>query len=165
MARNPRLPQEALLLTLEAATFKELLRDLLFREAGKPYFKSFHIPRHRWPRLLGAWRALSTYAAEHALLPVGAHNTDQRIQQFFATHARLRVEFRDQGMPVTAINVLRQRCPTLNAALEHVHLLECTPESQTCYRVALTGGPAPAPSRHKSKKQDKGHLQAYYYSE
>ena len=35
MARNPEAMQESLLLTYDPVTFKELLRDLLFREAGK----------------------------------------------------------------------------------------------------------------------------------
>ena len=143
MARNPEAMQESLLLTYDPVTFKELLRDLLFREAGKPYFKSFHIPRQRWRRILGDWRALPTYQAERALLPVGARNTDERIRTFFLAHASLRAAFHEGGMPVTAVNVLRQRCPALNAALEHVHLLECWHDGREAYVVQLTGGVAP----------------------
>jgi hypothetical protein len=144
MANNPP-PQETLHLRLEPAAFKELLRDLLFREAGKPYFKSFHVPRQRWRSLLGTWRTLPTYQAERQLLPVGGRQLDQRIREFFATHGWLRTEFQEGGMPITAIRILQQRCPALNAALEHVHRLECTSDEETLYRVQLTGGPAPPP--------------------
>jgi hypothetical protein len=152
MAKNPQPPQESLQLVLDAVTFKELLRDLLFREAGKPYFKSFHIPRRRWCRLLGTWRTLPTYQAERQLLPVGVRNSDQRIQEFFTTYVRLRTEFQEGGMPVTAIRVLQQRCPALNAALAYVHWLECTPDDQEqYYQVQLAGGAAPPPVRRQRK--------------
>lgn len=150
MAHNPEAMQESLLLTYDATTFKELLRDLLFREAGKPYFKSFHIPRQRWRRVLGEWKVLPTYQAERALLPVGARNTDERVRAFFTAHACFRAAFHEGGMPVVAVNVLRQRCPALNAALEHVHLLECWHDGTLEYVVQLTGGAAPpleSPSR------------------
>jgi hypothetical protein len=78
-------------------------------------------------------------------LPVGGRNTDGLIRQFFTTYGRLRTEFQEGGMPVTAVRVLRQHCPLLNAALEHVHVLECTLEAAEHYRVHLRGGPAPPP--------------------
>jgi hypothetical protein len=133
--------QETLQLDLDASTFKELLRDLLFREAGKPYFKRFATPRRY--RLLGAWRRLSTYQAERQLLPVGGQNTEQLIQRFLSTHGCLRAEFQEGGMPVRAIHVLRQICPPLNAALEQVQVLECTLTDTDRYRVSLAGGPLP----------------------
>ena len=145
MAKHPQTPQESLQLILDPTTFKEFLRDLLFREAGKPYFKSLHIPRQRWRRLLGAWRTLPTYQAERQLLPVGGRNSDQRIREFFATHLHLRTEFQEGGMPVTAIYVLQQRCPPRNAALAYVHWLECTLHDQIGYCVQLAGGPTPPP--------------------
>ena len=111
MKRAPQPPQERMQLALDPATVKELWRDLLFREAGQPYFKRLVVPRRR--RWLGAWRTLSIYQAERALLPVGGKDIDQLIQQFFTLHACLRAEFHEGGMPVTAIRVLRQRCPTL----------------------------------------------------
>lgn len=152
MVNNPQPPQELLQLLLDPAAFKELLRDLLFREAGKPYFKRFRIPRQRWRRLLGTWRTLPTYQAERQLLPVGGRHSDQRIREFFAMYARLRTEFQEGGMPVTTIHVLQQRCPTLNAALEHVHWLECTSDDQKqYYHVQLVGGAAPPPELPKSK--------------
>ncbi|GIX46314.1 MAG: hypothetical protein KatS3mg131_0525 [Candidatus Tectimicrobiota bacterium] len=144
MATETRLQRETLRLTLDAATFKELLRDLLFREAGKPYFKRLCIPRrHRW---LGAWRRLSTYEAERALLPVGGRQLDERIRRFFTTHARLRAEFQESGMPVAAIRVLRETCPGQSATLEYVGVLECALDAEDRYCVTLTGGPAPPPS-------------------
>jgi hypothetical protein len=145
MAHDPEATQASLLLTCDAVTFKELLRDLLFREAGKPYFKSFHIPRRRWRRILGDWMVFPTYQAERALLPVGARNTDERIRTFFTAHASLRAVFHEGGMPVAAVHVLRQRCPALNAALEHVHMLECWRDGTEQYVVQLTGGAAPLP--------------------
>ena len=141
MKRAPQPPQERMQLALDLVTVKELLRDLLFREAGQPYFKRLVVPnRRRW---FGAWRTLSIYQAERELLPVGGRDTDRLIQQFFTLHACLRAEFHEGGMPVIAIRVLRQRCATLNAALERIHSLECALESQECYRVSLIGGPAP----------------------
>ena len=153
MARNPEAMQESLLLPCDPVIFKELLRDLLFREAGKPYFKSFHIPRQRWRRLLGEWQVFPTYQAERAILPVGARNTDERIRAFFLAHASLRVAFHEGGMPVTAVNVLRQRCPALNAALEHVHLLECWHDGMEEYMVQLTGGAAPPPDLQSAETE------------
>lgn len=141
MKHVPQPPQERVQLDLDLVTVKELLRDLLFREAGQPYFKRFVVPNQR--RWLGAWRTLSTYQAERQLLPVGGRETNRLIQQFFTTHACLRAEFHEGGMPVTAIRVLRQRCPTLNATLARIHSLECTLESQEHYRVSLVGGPTP----------------------
>ncbi len=142
MASSSPSNAEALQLDLDAGAFKELLRDLLFREAGKPYFKRFAIPRRR--RLLGAWKTLSPYQAEHQLLPVGGHGLDQRIRQFFTAHPCLRVEFQEHGMPVTAVHVLRLRCPPRNRALEQIQTLECSlVGSDTMYRVRLTGGPLP----------------------
>ena len=140
---DPRRTQERLELDLDPATFKECLRDLLFREAGKPYFKRLAIPRRH--RLLGAWRTLSTYQAERQMLPVGGRNIDQRIEQFFTLHERLRAEFQEDGMPVSAIHVFLQHCPPRNANLEHIHLLECTLAHGQGYRLTLTGGPAPPP--------------------
>lgn len=138
MKRDPRLTQETLQLECDPITFKMLLRDLVFREAGKPYFKHFAIPRRsRW---LGAWRPLSTYHAERQLLPVGGHHLDQRIREFFLTYGRLRAVFHTSGMPVTAVQVLRQQCPALNAALEQIQYLECALESEKRYEVFLTGG-------------------------
>ena len=141
MPRRSRPPQETLLLDLDASAFKEFLRDLLFREAGKPYFKRLAIPRRY--RFFGAWRTLSTYQAERQLLPVGGRNTDERIRQFFTVHLCLRAEFQEGGMPVTAIRVLRQSCPPQNITLEHVARLECALHSSTHYRLQLLGGPAP----------------------
>jgi hypothetical protein len=69
MRYKPRQSQETLQLDLDPSTFKELLRDLLFREAGKPYFKRFATPRRY--RFFGAWRTLSTYQAERQILPWG----------------------------------------------------------------------------------------------
>jgi len=116
---------------------------LLFREAGQPYFKRFAVPRRR--RWLGPWRTLSTYQAESQLLPVGGRETQRLIEQFFTTHACLRAEFHKGGMPVTAIWVIRQRCPTLNAALARIDRLECAHNGQGGYQISLTGGPAPQP--------------------
>jgi hypothetical protein len=59
-------------------------------------------------------------------------------------------------MPVTAIYVLRQRCPQLNAALEHVHLLECAPHEPHEYRVDLRGGPAPRPDPKRPTSKGDG---------
>jgi hypothetical protein len=143
MRKAPQCPQETLQLDLDAATFKELLRDLLFREAGKPYFKRFAIPRRR--RFFGAWQVLSTYQAERQLLPVGKQGIDHLIRQFFTTHGRLRAEFQEGGMPVTAIHVLRQRCLSRNAALEQIQVLECALNGGEHYSVHLLGGPAPPP--------------------
>src|SRR5438093_12239304 len=112
---------------------KELLRDLLFREAGQTYFKRLAVPRrHRW---LGAWRTLPTYEAEQQLLPVGGRDLNRLIQQFFTTHASLRAEVPDGGMPVTAIRVLRLHCPALHAALERIHRLAFAADSQGVYPV------------------------------
>ncbi|MDH3599337.1 MAG: hypothetical protein OEU26_06810 [Candidatus Tectomicrobia bacterium] len=155
MADKSQPPQETLQLRLDAVTFKELLRDLIFRETGKPYFKQLHIPRQRWRRMLGDWQPLTTYQAERELLPVGGRDIDARIRQFFITYERLQAEFHEGGMPVTAIYVLRQRCLPLNAALEHVHLLECASYERHEYRVDLHGGPAPPPDpRRKQAKDD-----------
>jgi hypothetical protein len=144
MSKDLHRSQETLQLDLDPATFKELLRDLLFREAGKPYFKRFATPRQY--RLFGAWRTLSTYQAERQLLPVGGHNTDQLIQQFFTMHRCLRVEFQAGGMPVAAVRILRQVCPSRNAALEQVQCLECVGNATAHYRVSLTGGRLPPPA-------------------
>jgi hypothetical protein len=153
MAANPPDVQETLQLNLDPADFKALLRDLLFREAGKPYFKRLHIPRQRWQRLLGPWKFIPTYVAEQQLLPVGGRDTDHRIRTFFLTYERLQAAFHEGGMPVTAIHVLRQRCLQLNAALEHVYLLECTTAGHDQYRIALTGGPAPeTPPRTRQER-------------
>jgi hypothetical protein len=141
MPRRPPRSQEVLRLDLDAAAFKEFLRDLLFREAGKSYFKRLAIPRRY--RLLGAWRTLSTYQAERQLLPVGGRNTDDLIRQFFLTNTCLRAEFQQGGMPITAIRVLRQAYPLPNPALEYVACLECTLESSARYQVHLVGDPAP----------------------
>ena len=136
-------PQARVQLDFDVVTMKELLRDLLFREAGQAYFKRLAVPRrHRW---LGAWRTLPTYEAEQQLLPVGGRDINRLIQQFFTTYACLRAEFHDGGMPVTAIRVLRLHCPTLNAALERIHRLECAADAQGVYHVSLLGGPASPP--------------------
>jgi hypothetical protein len=145
MRRTPPLhTQEELRLDLDPATFKAFLRDLLFREAGKPYFKRLAIPRRH--RLRGAWRTLSTYQAERQLLPVGGRNTDQLIEHFFTTHAYLRAEFQEDGMPVSAIHVLQQHCSCRNVALERIHMLDCRLEPNRGYTVVLIGGPAPPPA-------------------
>ena len=47
MKRTPQQPPERAQLNLDLVTVKELLRDLLFREAGQPYFKRFAVPRRR----------------------------------------------------------------------------------------------------------------------
>ena len=146
MRRASPPPQARVELDFALVTVKELLRDLLFREAGQAYFKRLAIPRQR--RWLSAWRTLSTYQAEQQLLPVGGRDTNRLIQQFFTTHACLRAEFHEGGMPVTAIHVLRLHCPALNAALERIYYLECTATTQELYQVLLLGGPAlpPEPS-------------------
>jgi hypothetical protein len=149
MKRTSPSPQERVQLDFDVVTMKELLRDLLFREAGQAYFKRLAVPRrHRW---LGAWRTLPTYEAEQQLLPVGGRDINRLVQQFFTTYACLRVEFHDGGMPVTAIRVLRLHCPTLNAALERIYRLECATDAQGVYHVSLLGGPAspPAPSAYE----------------
>jgi len=143
MKRTLPPPPERAQFDLDLVTMKELLRDLLFREAGQPYFKRFAVPRRR--RWLGPWRTLSTYQAERQLLPVGGRETHRLIQQFFTTHACLRAEFHNGGMPVTAIWILRQRCPTLNAALACIDSLECAHNGQGGYQISLTGSPAPQP--------------------
>jgi len=144
MKRTPPSPQERAQLDCDVVTIKELLRDLLFREAGQAYFKRLAVPRrHLW---LGAWRTLPTYQAEQQLLPVGGRDLNRLIQQFFTTHACLRAEFHDGGMPVTAIRVLRLHCPTQNAALERIHRLECAADAQGVYHVSLLGGPAFSPT-------------------
>ena len=150
MATDPRERTQATLqLRLDAETFKALMRDLLFREAGKPYFKQLYLPRQRWQRLLGDWRPLSTYEAEKAMLPVGGRQIDQHIRNFFTANERLRATFQEGGMPVTAIFVLQQHCPQLNAALEHVHQIECAIHDAYHYQVDLQGGPAPPPDPHR----------------
>src|SRR5215470_16254406 len=131
MQHTPQQPPARAQLVLDLVSGKELLRDLLFREAGQPYFKRLAVPRRR--RWLGPWRTLSTYQAERQLLPVGGRETNRLIQQFFTTHACLRAEFHDGGMPVTAIRVLRQHCPLLNAALTRIYSLECARDSQGGY--------------------------------
>lgn len=141
MKKAPQPPQETLHLDLDPGLFKEFLRDLLFRETGKPYFKRLAVPRRR--RLLGAWRTLPTYEAERHILPVGGRNTDLLIRQFFASHQCLRAEFQDTGMPVTAIYVLRQHCPARNVALERIQYLECTLDDPQGYSLLLAGGPVP----------------------
>ena len=144
MKRTSPSPQERVQLDFDVVTMKELLRDLLFREAGQAYFKRLAVPRrHRW---LGAWRTLPTYEAEQQLLPVGGRDINRLVQQFFTTYACLRAEFHNGGMPVTAIRVLRLHCPTLNAALERIHRLECTADAQGVYHVSLLGGPASPPA-------------------
>lgn len=148
---SPQLSQEVLQLDLDPETFKAFLRDLLFREAGKPYFKRLAIPRRR--RLLGAWQTLSTYQAERQLLPVGGRDTNKLIEQFFATHACLRAEFQEDGIPVSAIHVLQQRCPSRNAALKQVHLIECRLENHQGYRLQLTGGLAPPASSEETEAE------------
>src|SRR5215510_11900296 len=137
--------QERVQLNFDLVTAKELLRDLLFREAGQAYFKRLAVPRQR--RWLGAWRTLSIYQAEKQLLPVGSRDTNRLIQQFFTTYACLRAEFHEGGMPVTAVRVLRLHCPALNAALQRIHCLECAAVAQDVYRILLLGGPA-TPSVH-----------------
>ncbi|MGQ4809729.1 hypothetical protein NKDENANG_03154 [Candidatus Entotheonellaceae bacterium PAL068K] len=140
MKRHSPPPQEEVWLDLDPVTFKRFLRDLLFREAGKPYFKRLAIPRRR---LLSAWQTLSTYRAERQLLPVGGRQTDQLIRQFFTTHTCLQAEFQEGGMPVAAIYVLHQHCPAHNAALEQIQLVECTLNGAERYRLHLMGGPRP----------------------
>src|SRR5207237_6252506 len=137
---SPQL-QARVQLDFDLVTVKELLRDLLFREAGQAYFKRLVIPSQR--RWLGAWRTLSTYQAEKQLLPVGGRDTNRLIQQFFTTHACLRAEFHAGGMPVTAIRLLRHHGPTVNAALTHLHSLEFAHDGQGCHQITRTGGWAP----------------------
>jgi len=144
MRRTSPPPQERVRLDFDLVTVKELWRDLLFREAGQAYFKRLAVPRQR--RWRSAWQTLSTYQAEKQLLPVGGRDTNRLIQQFFTTHACLRAEFHDGGMPVTAVRVLRLHCPALNAALERIHCLECVAAAQDVYHVLLLGGPAPPPA-------------------
>lgn len=142
MKKAPQPPQDILQIELDPATFKAFLRDLLFRETGKPYFKRLVLPRRR--RFLGAWRPLSTYQAERQLLPVGGRNVDQLIRQFFVSHQRLRAEFHDTGMPVAAIHVLHQRCLPHDTRLERVQYVECSLHDPFGYSLLLAGGPAPA---------------------
>lgn len=146
--------RETLQLRLDAATFKALMRDLLFREAGKPYFKQLYLPRQRWRRWLGDWQPLSTYEAEKAMLPVGGRQIDQHIRNFFTANERLQATFQEGGMPISAIFVLQQRCPQLNAALEHVHRLECAIHDEHHYQVDLLGGPAPPPDPQQDTSDD-----------
>jgi|SRR4026208_2494907 len=141
MKRAVPPPMERVQLDVDLATVKELLRDLLFREAGQVYFKRLAVPRQR--RWLSAWRTLPTYQAEQQLLPVGGRDLDRLIQQFFLTYACLRAEFQEGGMPITAIRVLRLHCPALNAALERILCLECAAAVQDVYHLSLLGGPAP----------------------
>lgn len=129
----------------DPATFKAFLRDLLFREAGKPYFKRLVLPRRRY-RLLGAWQPFSVLQAERQLLPVGGRNIDALIRQFFTDHACLRAEFQEGGMPTTAIHVLHQHRPLQPSGLAHVHWLECVLAHDAAYQVDLSGGPAPSPA-------------------
>ena len=143
MKRAVPQPLERVQLDVDLATVKELLRDLLFREAGQVYFKRLAVPRQR--RWLSAWRTLPTYQAEQQLLPVGGRDINRLIQQFFSTYACLRAEFQEGGMPVTAIRVLRLHCPALNATLERIHCLECAAAAQDVYHISLLGGPAQRP--------------------
>lgn len=145
MPKAASLPTEKLRVTFDPATFKAFLRDLLFREAGKPYFKRLVIPRRRY-RLLGAWQTFSVLQAERQLLPVGKRNTDDLIRQFFTDYSRLRAEFQEGGMPITAIHILQQHRPLQPATLEHIHWLECARDNDTTYHVDLAGGPAPPPA-------------------
>jgi hypothetical protein len=140
MKRTPQQPLERAQCALDLVTVKELWRDVLFREAGQAYFKRFAVPRRR--RWLGPWRTLPTYQAERQLLPVGGRETHRLIEQFFTTYACLRAEFHADGMPITAIRVLRQCCPALNVALTRIYSLECVPGGDGGYQIALTGGPA-----------------------
>ena len=144
MKRTSPPPQERVQLNFDLVTVKELLRDLLFREAGQAYFKRLAIPRQR--RWLSAWRTLSIYQAEKQLLPVDGRDTNGLIQQFFTTHACLRAEFHEGSMPITAVRVLRLHCPALNAALERIHCLECAAAAQDVYHIVLLGGPTPPPA-------------------
>lgn len=132
----------------DPTTFKAFLRDLLFREAGKPYFRRLLLPRRRY-RLLGTWQTFSVLQAERQLLPVGGRNIDALIRQFFIDHTCLRAEFQEGGMPTTAIHVLQQHRPFQPATLEHVHWLECAMNNDTAYRVDLSGGPAPPPAERR----------------
>lgn len=144
MRRASPPPQEKVQLDFDLVTVKELLRDLLFREAGQAYFKRLAIPRQR--RWLSTWRTLSVSQAEKQLLPVGGRDTNSLIQQFFTTHACLRAEFQAGGMPITAVRVIRLHGPALNAALERIHCLECAAAAQDVYHILLLGGPAPPPA-------------------
>jgi hypothetical protein len=143
MKRAVPQPLEKVQLDVDLATVKELLRDLLFREAGQVYFKRLAVPRQR--RWLSAWRTLPTYQAEQQLLPVGGRDINRLIQQFFSTYACLRAEFQEGGMPVTAIRVLRLHGPVLNATLERIHCLECAAAAQDVYHILLLGGPVLRP--------------------
>ena len=154
MARDPRFTQETFQCVLDPTTFKALLRDLLFREAGKPYFKGLYVPRPR--RLFGRpWRLLSRYSAEQHLLPVGGQDIDGRIRQFFSTHTQLRVVLQSWGMPVRAVLVLQQQCAVHNAAVEQVQLLECAWDGQQQgYVVSVTGGPLPPQASYDDSLAD-----------
>ena len=139
MKRTPQPPEETVQLDLELNLVKELLRDLLFREAGQPYFRRFAVPRRR--RWFGAWRTLSTYQAERQLLPVGGRDMNRLIQAFFTTHSCLRAEFYQDGMPVSAIGVLRQCCPPLHPLLVRIYSLECAQNDRGGYQISLRGSP------------------------
>ena len=53
MRRASLQPHERVQLDFDLVTVKELLRDLLFREAGQAYFKRLAVPRQRrWLVLL-----------------------------------------------------------------------------------------------------------------
>lgn len=155
---DPQLIQETFQCVLDPATFKTLLRDLLFREAGKPYFKGFYVPRPR--RFFSSvWQTVSRYEAEQHMLPVGGQDTDRLIRQFFMTHKQLRVVFQAWGMPVRVVQVLWQQSTAHNAAVEQVQSLECALESQhNAYVVAVTGGPIPPQASYDEKipKDDPG---------
>jgi hypothetical protein len=142
---------ETMRVIFDPTTFKAFLRDLLFRETGKPYFKRLLLPRRRY-RLLGAWQTLSVLQAERQLLPVGKRNTDTLIRQFFTDHTCLRAEFQEGGMPTSAIHVLHQHRPRQPVNLEHVHWLECARANATAYHVDLSGGPAPPSAEPRSKR-------------
>lgn len=146
-------PTTTLQIDLDPPTFKAFLRDLLFREAGKPYFKRLLLPRRRY-RLLGAWQSFSVLQAERQLLPVGGRNLDALIQQFFTDHTCLRAEFQEAGMPSTAIHVLTQHGLVDHPTLERIHMMECARLNDTMYRIALSGGPAPPPSKSRQTEPD-----------
>ncbi len=121
--------------------FKALLRDLLGREAGQPYFKCLAIPRrYRW---FGAWRRLPTYQAEQQLLPIGGRQLDARIRQFFVTHGHLRAIFQEGGMPLYAIYVMQHYSAQFPQELARIVQLDCTFHTDGSYQVTLLGTPEP----------------------
>ncbi len=124
-------------LSMPPDLFKALLRDLLGREAGQPYFKCLVIPRrYRW---LGAWQRLPTYHAEQQLLPIGGRQLDERIRQFFITHGHLRAIFQEGGMPLYAIYLMQHYAAQFPQGLARIVQLDCTLQTDGSYQVIVLG--------------------------